>query len=313
MISVMSMPNGSERRTRPYWASFDKARCRSDVCHCARWKRSPLLGAEPDVREREVQSWRHDGWRGISGRWSKPPDGIPFLTLALSALAAVSAHAQMLAPSMTTASDFGARKIFLMLFLMIGPIKILVPFVDITRGADAAFRRTLARRAILFSAAALALAGVLGRSMLENFEISLPVLALTGGVVLFLVALRTVLQQSAGTPASARSARSAARPEICLRAARVPDDRHALRDRRRDCLCNPCCRPGGRRVHGGRHRVAYIGSGLGGDAVCRDDPPTIGPALQVFAVVLGVTQIALGLQIILHSLCMIGVLAGCRS
>ena len=39
----------------------------------------------------------------------------------------------------------------------------------------------------------------------------------------------------------------------------------------------------------------------------------IGTVLQVFAVVLGVTQIALGLQVILHSLCMIGVLAGCRS
>ena len=109
----------------------------------------------------------------------------------------------MLDGPMTTASDFGARKIFLMLFLMIGPIKILVPFVEMTRGADRAFRRTLARRAILFSAAALALAGVLGRSMLENFEISLPVLALTGGLVLFLVALRTVLQQSAGIPTSA--------------------------------------------------------------------------------------------------------------
>ena len=194
-------------------------------------------------------------------------------TLALSALAAVPAHAQMLDGSMTTASDFGARKIFLMLFLMIGPIKILVPFVEITRGADRAFRRTLARRAILFSAAALALAGVLGRSMLENFEISLPVLALTGGVVLFLVALRTVLQQSAGIPASAKSGRSAARPEISLRAARVPDDRHALRDRRGDCLCNPCCGPGGRGVHGGRHRAAHTGSRLGGDAVCRNDPP----------------------------------------
>ena len=33
----------------------------------------------------------------------------------------------------------------------------------------------------------------------------------------------------------------------------------------------------------------------------------IGTTLQVFAVVLGVTQIALGLQVILHSLSMIGV------
>jgi multiple antibiotic resistance protein len=34
-----------------------------------------------------------------------------------------------------------------------------------------------------------------------------------------------------------------------------------------------------------------------------------GPALQVFAVVLGVTQIALGLQVIMRSLSLIGVFA----
>src|SRR5436305_1100816 len=38
--------------------------------------------------------------------------------------------------------------------------------------------------------------GLLGRNILENFEISVPVLALTGGLILFLVALRTVLEQS---------------------------------------------------------------------------------------------------------------------
>ena len=58
--------------------------------------------------------------------------------------------------------EFGARKIFFMLFLMLGPIKILVPFVTITNNCDARFRRRIARRAILFSAAALAIAGCLG-------------------------------------------------------------------------------------------------------------------------------------------------------
>ena len=49
---------------------------------------------------------------------------------------------------------------------------------------------------MLYSLAALAMAGLLGRYILENFEISVPVLALTDGVILFLVALRTVLEQS---------------------------------------------------------------------------------------------------------------------
>jgi multiple antibiotic resistance protein len=100
----------------------------------------------------------------------------------------------------TPAPEYGARKIFFMLFMMLGPIRILVPFVTMTRGSESRFRRRLATRAILFSAAALVVAGLLGRGMLENFEISLPVLAMTGGIILFLVALQTVLQQSAGVP-----------------------------------------------------------------------------------------------------------------
>jgi multiple antibiotic resistance protein len=62
--------------------------------------------------------------------------------------------------------------------------------------AESVLRRRLATRAMLFSLAALALAGLLGRNILENFEISVPVLALTGGLIPFLVALRTVLEQS---------------------------------------------------------------------------------------------------------------------
>ena len=73
------------------------------------------------------------------------------------------------------------RKIFLMLFLMLGPMKILVPFVNLTRNAEPVLQRRLASRAVLYSLAALALAGLLGRNILENFEISVPVLALTGG------------------------------------------------------------------------------------------------------------------------------------
>jgi multiple antibiotic resistance protein len=92
--------------------------------------------------------------------------GSLFLTAAIPAFLATPAFAQ--ASPVTAEPEMGARK----MFLMLRPIKILLPFVDITQGADPAFRRTLARRAILISAAALALAGLLGRTMLENFEIS---------------------------------------------------------------------------------------------------------------------------------------------
>src|SRR5215475_11227822 len=80
-----------------------------------------------------------------------------------------SALAQTAVAESLVEPNVSARKIFLMLFLMLGPIKILVPFVSLTRNADLVVRRRLATRAMLFSLAALALAGLLGRNILENF------------------------------------------------------------------------------------------------------------------------------------------------
>ena len=177
-----------------------------------------------------------------------------------------------------------------------------------TRGSDAAFRRRLATRAVLFSAAALAVAGLLGRGMLENFNISVPVLALTGGLVLFLVALQTVLQQAAG-PARPRPDEPPPGLHLAIQPARLPHHRHAL---------------------GIAAVIVFAALAQDDDEAKRSLPAScwlilamdwlamlfadtilrwVGTTLQVFAVVLGVTQIALGLQVIMHSLSMIGVFA----
>ncbi|WDZ76746.1 MarC family protein [Ensifer adhaerens] len=202
--------------------------------------------------------------------------------------------------------EFGARKMFLMLFLMLGPIKILVPFVRITNSCDTHLRRRMARRAILFSAAALAIAGVLGRTMLENFEISLPVLAMTGGIILFLVALQTVLQPSASLP------------DISTQPNQPPPDlKFALTPLAFPTIVTPygiaavivfATLAGGRQTEG-LTVTAIVLLILALDWAAMIFAQTIlrwiGTPLQVLAVVLGVTQAALGLQIILHSLNMI--------
>jgi len=227
----------------------------------------------------------------------------------LSVLTATPASAQMPSTLGTQIPEMGARKIFLMLFLMLGPIKILVPFVGLTRNFEPRFRRVLARRSILFSTAALALAGILGRSMLENFEISLPVLALTGGIILFLVALQTVLQQS--TDAANLPNATEKSPDLNL--AFTP-------------LAFPMIvTPYGiaavivfATLAGNRYDAGLTVAGivlfilvldwmamLFAEAILK----SVGTALQIFAVVLGVTQVALGLQVILHSLAIIGVFA----
>lgn len=86
-------------------------------------------------------------------------------------------------------------QIFTLLFLMLGPFKLLGPFVKITQNTDQLFARRIAIRAILYSLVALTLAAFLGEKMLSNYGIPVPILTLSGGIILFLVALLNVIKQ----------------------------------------------------------------------------------------------------------------------
>jgi multiple antibiotic resistance protein len=230
---------------------------------------------------------------------------IPVLAVVLPACLSMQSFAQSPLGAGTPEVEFGARKMFLILFLMLGPTQILVPFLAITGNCDPRFRRRMATRAIFFSAAALAIAGLLGRTMLENFEISLPVLAMTGGIILFLVALRTVLQQSAGLPDRPREP------------GQPPDMTLALTPLAFPTIVTPygiaavivfATLASGRQGEG-LTVAAIVLLILAMDWLAMTFAETIlrwiGTALQILAVVLGVTQAALGLQIIVHSFSMI--------
>ena len=86
-------------------------------------------------------------------------------------------------------------EVFTFLFLMLGPINVLGPFVKMTEGADDRFRRQLAIRATILSCLALAIAAVVGEKTLRDYSVSLNVLALTGGLVLSVVAFQKILEQ----------------------------------------------------------------------------------------------------------------------
>src|SRR5262249_52874816 len=79
--------------------------------------------------------------------------------------------------------------IFALVFLMLGPIKLLGPFAAATKDCNRIFRLRLATRAILFAAAAVTIAAALGQQMLENFAIPVLALQIAAGLILFLVAL----------------------------------------------------------------------------------------------------------------------------
>lgn len=85
--------------------------------------------------------------------------------------------------------------IFPFLFLMLGPFKIIGPFAKMTQGANPALIRQLAIRSIIFSSIALLIAAFLGEMILSKYGIPLPILGISAGIILFLVALLNVIQQ----------------------------------------------------------------------------------------------------------------------
>ncbi len=102
----------------------------------------------------------------------------------------------------TPLPTISAGQMLAFFFLLLGPIKIVGPFAKLTHGAEPGFCRQLAVRSILLAAAALAVTTILGEMFLDRFGISVPILALTGGLILFLAALDTILRQFRG-PAGA--------------------------------------------------------------------------------------------------------------
>lgn len=86
-------------------------------------------------------------------------------------------------------------QILTFLFLMLGPFKIIAPFAKITLGADKSLTKKIAFRSILYSSIALLLAGSLGETILSKYGIPIPILALAGGIVIFIVALLDIIKQ----------------------------------------------------------------------------------------------------------------------
>jgi multiple antibiotic resistance protein len=84
--------------------------------------------------------------------------------------------------------------IFLLLFITLGPIKTIVPFVQLTAGSEPAILRAAALRATLAATLVVILLFLLGEIVLEKWGVSLPAVALTGGIILFLLSLQVMLK-----------------------------------------------------------------------------------------------------------------------
>ncbi len=196
--------------------------------------------------------------------------------------------------------SFSAGQTFLVFFLMLGPLKIIAPFARLTQGADVWLAHRIAWRAMLFSIFALLLAALVGESFLQRYNMPLPVLALAGGIVLFLVALQGILQQftppapSAGAAAPA-TLRMAITP-IAFPTIVTPYGIAAL-------IVFVALSPDwhGRLVIGGI-LLGIMLLNVAAMLLARHILRFLGVFLQILGAVLGIIQVALGLQIILNSL-----------
>jgi multiple antibiotic resistance protein len=85
--------------------------------------------------------------------------------------------------------------LFIIFFVTLGPIKVIPPFVQLTQKADKSLRRQLAFRSAALATIVILLVAIIGQNIVRVWQIRLPSLLIAGGILLFLVALNMVMTQ----------------------------------------------------------------------------------------------------------------------
>lgn len=90
--------------------------------------------------------------------------------------------------------------IFILLFITLGPTKTITPFVQLTAPLEPDESRRAALRATLAATAIGIMLFLLGRVVLETWGVTFSAVALTGGVILFLLSLQVMLRPPEQVP-----------------------------------------------------------------------------------------------------------------
>jgi multiple antibiotic resistance protein len=86
--------------------------------------------------------------------------------------------------------------VFTVAFMLLGPLKLIPGFVQLTRDTDRSFKRKLAIRGSVIACATIAFAGLAGQTVEARFGISLDAVRLGGGLVLLISALHILFPTS---------------------------------------------------------------------------------------------------------------------
>jgi multiple antibiotic resistance protein len=89
----------------------------------------------------------------------------------------------------------GLGAVFTLLFVTLGPLKVLGPFVQLTREADEATLRQIAARAFILAVIAAVVGGFAGSALLASWNVSVSAMLLSGGIIFAIVGLNLVLEQ----------------------------------------------------------------------------------------------------------------------
>ena len=99
--------------------------------------------------------------------------------------------------------ELSTGDIFILFFLTLGPLKAILPFARVTRGAELAFQRTVAWRSTAIATVIVLVVALLAPLVLGNWHVSPPAISITAGIILFSQALRIIMQPPAVAPGSA--------------------------------------------------------------------------------------------------------------
>ncbi len=85
-------------------------------------------------------------------------------------------------------------EVFVVLFVTLGPINFIRTFVALTKGAAAPLARRIALRASLLATTGVLLSAIVGAALLTKWRISIGAIAMAGAVILFVVAMKSILE-----------------------------------------------------------------------------------------------------------------------
>lgn len=111
---------------------------------------------------------------------------------------------------------------FVMLIVVINPVAVAPVFVSVTSGMEQAERRSVLNRALLIAFGVAAFFLLAGRVMLSYLGVSMHAFAVSGGVLLFLIALPMLFGQRSSAQAPRAAERNTADEDVAIFPMAIP-------------------------------------------------------------------------------------------